>query len=101
MEEVVFFHRPSRTLLLGDLIENHEPRALGPIHRTLARANAMLAPGGSTPRNYRRSFWRRSLAREAIADILAWQPRRVVVLHGPCVEENATQFLQHAFRWLL
>jgi hypothetical protein len=101
MEEVVFFHRPSRTLLLGDLIENHDPRTLGPIHRALARANAMLAPRGTTPRNYRMSFWHRSLAREAVAEILAWQPRRVVVLHGPCVEENATEFLQHAFQWLL
>ncbi|MCZ6855795.1 MAG: hypothetical protein O7G86_17925, partial [Gammaproteobacteria bacterium] len=56
---------------------------------------------GTTPRNYRLSFWRRKVARRIIEDILSWQPRRVVVLHGPHVAENTTEFLQHAFRWLL
>ena len=101
MEEVVFFHRAYSTLILGDLIENHDPRGLGPIHRALARANGMLAPNGTTPRNFRLSFWRRSLARKAILDILSWQPRRVILMHGPCIEENALEFLRHAFRWLL
>lgn len=101
MEEVVFFHRKSRTLLLGDLIENHDPRVFGRWHGAIARANAMVAPNGTTPRNYRLSFWRRTATRKIVAEILSWEPRRVVVLHGPCVEQNATEFLQHAFRWLL
>ncbi len=101
MEEVVFFHRSSRTLILGDLIENHDPRRLGAVHRAIARANAMLAPNGSTPRNYRLSFLRRAGARRTVKEILSWEPRRVVVMHGPCVEENAPQFLQKAFGWLL
>lgn len=101
MEEVVFLHVPSRTLILGDLIENHDPRRLGALHRAVARANAMLAPHGSTPRNYRASFLRRSEARRTLGEILAWQPRRVIVMHGPCVEENASEFLRKAFAWLL
>lgn len=101
MDEVLFFHRPSRTLLLGDLIENHDPRVLGPWHRVLARANAMLAPHGTTPRNYRLSFLRRAEARRTLREVLSWEPRRVVVAHGPCVEDDAPAFLRRAFRWLL
>ena len=101
MDEVLFFHRSSRTLLVGDLIENHDPSGFGPFRRAIARANAMLAPRGTTPRNFRLSFWRRDKAREAIREVLSWEPRRVVVMHGPIVEEDAAGFLRHAFRWLL
>ncbi|MHC4447950.1 MAG: hypothetical protein ACYSXF_09250 [Planctomycetota bacterium] len=101
MEEVVFFHRSSRTLILGDLIENHDPSILSAWHRVVARANDMLAPDGTTARIYRLSFWRRAEARRAINEVLSWEPRRVVVMHGPCVEDNAVAFLHHAFGWLL
>jgi hypothetical protein len=101
MEEAVFFHKASRTLIVGDLIENHDPRSLRWWHRGLARANAMLAPRGTTPRNYRLSFWQRARARKAVTEVLAWKPRRIVVMHGPCIEENAEWFLDHAFSWLL
>jgi hypothetical protein len=101
MEEVVFLHGPSRTLIVGDLTENHDPCSLGPVQRAIARANAMLWPRGATPRNFRLTFWRRAEARRALREILAWQPRRVVVMHGPCIEENAGEFLRRAFAWLL
>jgi len=101
MEEVVFFHIASRTLILGDLVENHDPAKFGAIHRLGARANKMLAPNGSTPWNYRLTFLRRADARRSVEEILSWAPRRVVVMHGPCVEDNASQFLHNAFGWLL
>lgn len=101
MEEVVFFHRPSRTLILGDLIENHDPAVLSAWHRAVARANDMLAPHGTTARIFRLSFLRRAEARRIVNEILSWQARRVVVMHGPCVEHDTEQFLRHAFSWLL
>ncbi len=101
MAEVVFFHKTSRTLIVGDLIENHDPRRLSRWHRALARANAMLAPRGTTPRNYRCTFWRRAQARKVVEEVLSWKPRRLVLMHGPCVEQNTTEFLSHAFGWLL
>jgi hypothetical protein len=101
MEEVVFFHRPSRTLILGDLIENHDPSVLSVWHRAVARANGMLAPHGATARILRLSFLRRAEARRVVSEILSWQAKRVVVMHGPCVEHDAEGFLRHAFGWLL
>ncbi len=101
MSEVVFFHKPSRTLILGDLIENHDPDCFGVLHRAIGRINAMLAPNGSTPRNYRASFLRRKEAREDFRHILEWNPQRVVMSHGPIVEVQAQQFLRNAFQWAL
>lgn len=101
MDEVVFFHRASRTLIVGDLIENHDQRPLTGFQRRLARWNAVAAPNGSTARNYRWTFWKRDVARRAVREILSWQPQRIIVAHGPCIEENAPEFLRAAFAWLL
>ena len=101
MSEVVFFHEPSETLILGDLIENHNPLRLGWLHRVVGVANAMVAPNGTTPRNYRWTFLRRKEVREDLQEILSWNARRVVVNHGPIVEAGAQEFLRHAFKWAL
>jgi len=101
MSEVVFFHEPSETLILGDLIENHNPLRFGWLHRAIGLANAMLAPDGSTPRNYRWTFFRRNEVRQGFQEILSWNAKRVVVSHGPIVETGAQEFLRNAFQWAL
>ncbi len=54
MSEFVFFHRPSRTLVLTDLIENFEAEKLGSAWlRWLMRAGGVLAPMAA-----RRAIWR-------------------------------------------
>lgn len=101
MSEVVFLHEPSKTLILGDLIENHNPGKFGPLQRTVASAMAMLSPNGTTPRNYRWTFFRRQTTRQDLQEILSWDAKRVVVNHGPIVESGAQAFLRNAFRWAL
>jgi hypothetical protein len=101
MSEVAFFHKPSATLILGDFIENHNPLRFGILHRAIGVANAMVAPKGSTPRNYRWTFFRRNEVRHDLEEILGWNARRVVVGHGPIVEAGAQGFLKRAFQWAL
>ncbi len=101
MSEVVFFHAPSETLILGDLIENHNPLRFGLLHRAIGSANAMLAPNGTTPRNYRWTFFRRKEVREDLQEIMSWNAKRVVMSHGPIVEIGAQEFLRNAFQWAL
>jgi len=101
MSEVAFFHKPSATLILGDFIENHNPLRFGILHRAIGVANAMVAPNGSTPRNYRWTFFRRNEVRQDLEEILSWNARRVVVGHGPVVETGAQEFLRRAFQWAL
>lgn len=101
MSEAVFFHKPSRTLILGDLIENHDPDKLGRLHRLLARANAIVAPAGTTARIFRWTFFRRKRVRDDLAEIRGWNAKRVVVNHGPIVETGAADFLRNAFKWAL
>jgi hypothetical protein len=49
----------------------------------------------------RTGCWRRQEARRTVEELLSWRPRRVLVMHGPTVEHEATAFLRQAFRWLL
>ena len=101
MSEVVFFHKSSGSLILGDLIENHDPKKLGWIYRVAARAVAILAPKGTTARIFRWTFIHRKITRPALQEILNWNVQRVIVNHGPIVETNAHAFLQNAFQWAL
>jgi len=101
MSEVVFFHEPSKTLILGDLIENHNPQRLGWLHQSIGLAMAIVAPKGTTARIYRWTFFRRKEVRENLQEILSWNAKRVVVNHGPIVETGAQEFLRNAFRWAL
>ena len=101
MTEVVFFHRPSHTLVLTDLIENFEPRKLPawPL-RLLARLGGVLAPDGSMPRDMRLTYPRRTL-HMAVKTMLAWQPERVLLAHGRWHGHDGTAELRRAFDWLL
>ena len=101
MEEVLFFHLASATLIVGDLIENHDPQVFSNWQRWVGQFNRMLAPQGQTPMNYRASFLKRKLARSGIERVLSWNPQKVVVMHGPCIHVNADEFLRRAFAWLL
>lgn len=101
LDEVVFFHKASRTLILGDLVENFDSGSLSWFHRMLARFGRVLAPNGQTPIDYRQSFrGNYDQARESYRRIRQWEPQAVVMCHGVPVLENAGPFLDRAFAWL-
>ncbi len=100
MEEVAFFHRPSRTAILGDLVQRHDPAAFSGFTGWLMRLDGLVGEHGSAPREWRLSFLRRSRARAARAEVLAWQPQRLVIAHGACASSGATQILERALAWM-
>jgi hypothetical protein len=101
MEEVVFFHRRTRTLLLADLIENFEPGKMGGSYGWLVRLAGAAAPDGKTPIDLRLTFLgRKKEARSAFERIVAWEPERVIMAHGRPYERDGTAELRRAFRWL-
>jgi hypothetical protein len=100
MAEVVFFHRPSRAAIFGDLVQRHDPARIRGLSGMLMRLDGLVGESGSTPREWRASFWRRRPARAARARVLAWEPERLVIAHGECAKENATRILSRALAWL-
>lgn len=100
IEEVVFLHRASGTLILADLIENFEAAKLGTAMRWIARLGGVLDPDGKTPLDMRFTFRDRAAARVCLQRIVAWRPRRVILAHGRCYLDNGEAELRRAFRWL-
>lgn len=101
MTEAVFLHRPSRTLIVSDLIENFEPRRVRSwLLRQVMRLGGTLDPHGSTPRDLRLTFLgRRAEVRAAVETMLRWAPERVVLSHGRPYLRNGTQELRRALAW--
>jgi hypothetical protein len=101
LTEVVFFHRPSRTLILADLIENFEPAKLSPWLRFLTRLGGAQDPDGATPVDLRMTFSGNKPAfRAAVGQMIAWNPARIILAHGRWYRENGAEELKRAFRWL-
>ncbi|MGH6968956.1 MAG: hypothetical protein ACREEN_07625 [Stellaceae bacterium] len=100
-QEFVFFHRPSTTLILTDLIENFERARITRGMCWLARLGGALDPDGKAPLDMRMTFMgRKRVARACFEKIMAWHPQRVVLAHGRCYTENAEAELRRAFRWI-
>ena len=102
VHEVAFFHRPSRTLFLTDLIQNFEARKVQPLARPLVRMTGAMAPDGKAPMHFRFAInARRDLAAAAARKMIGWAPERVIFTHGRWFESDGTAQLRHSLRWLV
>ena len=97
--EVVFSHRPSKTLVATDLAFNLGPGS-PPLTRLAFRLNrtyGRLAP----------TFLKRLLVhgrpafRRSLLRILEWPFKRIVVAHGQFVESGGREKLERGYGWLL
>lgn len=101
LEEAVFFHKKTRTLLLADTIQNFEPHKLPGSMRWLARLGGVLDPDGKVPADLRMTFvLHRDEARRSYERVRAWRPQKIVLAHGRWYEHDGERELERAFRWL-
>lgn len=104
LDEIVFFHRPSRTAILADMSENFTEAFLERYwsgwQRAVARLWGIVEGKGYAPLELRLSFIFRSDLRKARDKVLAWNPRRVVMAHGRWQDDNGRAFLERAFAWI-
>jgi Domain of unknown function (DUF4336) len=100
--EVAFFHKPSRTLVLTDIVQNLEPEKLPTLMRQMARLNGVLAPDGKPPIYLRLALRvKRQAAAAAVRRMLAWNPERVIFSHGRWFDRDGAAALRRSFRWLV
>jgi hypothetical protein len=101
MDEVVFFHRHSKTLILADLIENFEPEKVEKKFRWLLGLSGVTDPDGMMPIDLRLTFWgHKAQARASYQHMLAWAPEKIILAHGRWYPDHGTAELERAFRWL-
>jgi hypothetical protein len=100
MQEVVFFHRPSRTAIFGDLIQRHPQSAVSGWKGLVMRLDGLVGHRGSTPREWRATFLRRRSLRAARRKVLGWDAERLLVAHGDCADSDASRIIEAALRWI-
>ena len=95
--EVLFFHRKSRTLLCADAVFNLATHS-SPITRVVAVLMGGRAPGATW---LERVLIRdRRAAREQLDRMLAWDFDRIVLAHGDIIETGGREVLRDAYAWL-
>jgi len=95
--EVVLLHRPSRTLVVTDLVFHFQPDA--PWLTRAAMTCLCGYPGCSTTLLERVGF-HRPTARREIGELLNLDFDRLVMSHGAVIESGGKDALKGAFRWL-
>ncbi len=97
LDEHVFFHPASRTLVVTDLVFN--------VHACPGFMPLLLRLVGAWKRVAQSRVWRfatkdRAAAAASIAEVLAWDFDRLVMAHGEVIESGARAELGEALHWL-
>lgn len=99
MSEIVLFHKPSKTLIVTDLIFHiHQCKNL--------RTRLLFKIVGSYRKVAQSRVWRlivkdRQAASQSAAEVFGWNFQRVVMAHGEVLEVDARMQMAHALRWML
>jgi len=99
LDETVFLHRASKSLIITDLAVHMGPwdhwavRLYARLNRCYGRLAVSFA--------LKSMFKDRDAARASIEAILEWDFDRVIPAHGPIIETGGKQALRAAFDWLL
>ena len=64
------------------------------------RLDGLVGPNGSTPREWRASFWNRRAGRAALHKALEWDTERLVIAHGVWLRTNGREAMRRSLGWL-
>lgn len=99
-EEVVFFHKQSRSLILTDLMINLDTQHMRWLPKMFLKFEGATFPNGGVPRLYRWMTTNKAHAKAAYDTIRAWQPERLLFCHGEAFATAAQAKLDQEFAYL-
>ena len=97
--EVVFFHKPSKTLLVVDLIENFTDQTPN-VNWLLKLWWKVVFHMWDNPKpapEYQMGWKDKTAARDSLQRILEWDFDKIVLSHGDLIETNAKSMAQEAW----
>ena len=98
LQETVFYHSASRTLIAADLIENFRQCDHGFTRWYLKLGGLWQKPGWHPI--LRLVYLNRRKARASITRILEWPFEKLSLAHGDVITENARNQARHGLEWL-
>ena len=104
IREVAFFHKPSKTLILTDLLENigddYQHTASLLLRFWWKVVFKMWNKPKAAP-EYQVGWGNKKIVKQCLERILAWQAERVIIAHGELVENNVNEILFSAWQKVL
>ena len=104
MWEVAFFHKPSKTLILVDLLENIGDDFRHPTSLLLRFWWKVVYRMWNNPKaapEYQMGWGKKDIVKKGLNRILSWKPERVILAHGELVESNTQSVLTTAWQKVL
>lgn len=101
LDEVVFLHKVSRTLIITDLIQKHEAASDSRFWRCVKHLNGILGKSGGVPRDVRLSIRNRAAFRRSLGTVLDWEFDNLTLAHGHCLRGGAKEDVSRAFGWIV
>ena len=102
--EVAFFHKPSKTLLLVDLLENIGDDYTHRAGVWLRLWWKLVFHMWNTPKaapEYQMGWGKKDVVKDGLRKIVGWKAERVILAHGELVEENVEEVLGSAWHKVL
>ncbi len=98
MEETVFYHPASKTLITSDIVENFQTSSHWPTRFWLQLGG--LHGQVSWHRLLRSVYRDKKIARDCIDQMLEFPFEQVILAHGDIITENARETLRKGLSWL-
>lgn len=102
--EVAFFHKPSKTLILVDLLENIGDDYQHPASLLLRFWWKVVLKMWNNPKaapEYQMGWGKKNIVKKGLNKILSWKAERVILAHGELVESNVDEILRSAWHKVL
>jgi hypothetical protein len=99
LNEFVFLHAPSRTLIVADLVFNIDARQQNLLGKLFLKLNGICGRVGCSW-IFRRFILDPQAFRASVEQLLRWDFDRVVPGHGAVVKDSGKRVFQDAFGWL-
>jgi len=98
INEIVFFHQKSKTLIVTDLVFNVED-VRSTVIRLLNKLNGIHKRFGPS-RLFRLLIRDRKSFKNSFTKIMEWDFERIILTHGDVVESRGKERMKRAFGWL-
>lgn len=99
LTEIAYFHRPSRTLIFGDI--GFHIGSSSPLKTRLLARVAGIYGRVRPPLDLRLTIKNERAFRRSIRDVLAWDFDRVIPGHGEIIETGGKRAVIDGFEWIL
>lgn len=102
--EVAFFHKPTKTLILVDLLENIGDDYQHPASLVLRFWWKVVFKMWNNPKaapEYQMGWGKKDLVKSGLNRVLSWKAERVILSHGELVESNVNNILESAWQKVL